>query len=375
MHIRYSFVGLLSFLAILSTGVGQPTQAYSHGNPTAAEQYMLELVNRARMNPAGEAALSGIDLNEGLASNTISALPKQPLTFNPSLLQSSRQHSQWMLDEDTFSHTGADGSSPADRMKAAGYVFSGSWSYAENLGWRGSTGVPPVNSMVAQIHKDLFVDADVTGRGHRLNLLADGLREIGVGVKTGLFTYNLQTYNGVMVTQDFGRTDADPAAFLVGVVFQDLNGNGSYDPGEGLPGINVVPSSGVYYALTSDSGGYAIPLSASSGTLVVSISGGSLAAPITKTAVLTGRNVKLDFNTAIDRPTASPIVLRSPQRLSNGQFSFGLLGRNGQTVIIQSSEDLIHWTNRQTLNLTVGASFVDPTSPSFSRRFYRVLQQ
>ena len=28
------------------------------------------------------------------------------------------------IDRDTFSHTGANGSNPADRMKAAGYVFT-----------------------------------------------------------------------------------------------------------------------------------------------------------------------------------------------------------------------------------------------------------
>ena len=41
--------------------------------PTAYEQYFLELVNRARANPGGEAARLGIDLNQGLAAGTISA--------------------------------------------------------------------------------------------------------------------------------------------------------------------------------------------------------------------------------------------------------------------------------------------------------------
>ena len=45
---------------------------------TAADQYILELVNRARLDPAGEAARLGIDLNEGLAAGTISATPKDP---------------------------------------------------------------------------------------------------------------------------------------------------------------------------------------------------------------------------------------------------------------------------------------------------------
>lgn len=54
--------------------------------PTVYEQYLLSLVNRARANPAGEAALYGIDLNEGVpADELISTAPKQPLAFNPYL--------------------------------------------------------------------------------------------------------------------------------------------------------------------------------------------------------------------------------------------------------------------------------------------------
>src|SRR5437762_2409230 len=54
--------------------------------PTNAEQYLIELVNRARANPTAEAALFGISLNEGLTAGTISATAKQPLAINPYLV-------------------------------------------------------------------------------------------------------------------------------------------------------------------------------------------------------------------------------------------------------------------------------------------------
>src|SRR5690348_1334717 len=41
--------------------------------PTAIEQYVLQQINRARANPAAEAASLGIDLNEGLSPGTVSA--------------------------------------------------------------------------------------------------------------------------------------------------------------------------------------------------------------------------------------------------------------------------------------------------------------
>ena len=94
--------------------------------PTAHEQYFLELVNRARANPGAEASRLGIDLNQGLTAGTIADTAKQPVAMNQFLNDSAQTHSDWMLATDTFSHTGANGSSAGDRMKAAGYAFTGS---------------------------------------------------------------------------------------------------------------------------------------------------------------------------------------------------------------------------------------------------------
>jgi hypothetical protein len=65
-------------------------QLFTAAAPSALEQYMVELINRARANPAAEAARYGIDLNEGLAAGTISAKAKQPLAISPNLIVSSR---------------------------------------------------------------------------------------------------------------------------------------------------------------------------------------------------------------------------------------------------------------------------------------------
>ena len=63
----------------------------------APEQLLLEMINRARLDPAGEAARLGIDLNEGLAAGTISLDPKQPLAGNNLLAQAAEGHSNVML--------------------------------------------------------------------------------------------------------------------------------------------------------------------------------------------------------------------------------------------------------------------------------------
>ena len=55
--------------------------------PTALDQYLIELINRARLDPAGEAARLGIDLNQGLSQGKINTAPKQPLAFDPALTE------------------------------------------------------------------------------------------------------------------------------------------------------------------------------------------------------------------------------------------------------------------------------------------------
>ncbi len=48
--------------------------------------------------------------------------------------------------------------------------------------------------------------------------------------------------------------------FIVGTVWSDRDGDGLYDPGEGISGVQVNPSAGTYYAITGAAGGYAIPI-------------------------------------------------------------------------------------------------------------------
>ncbi|WP_348771485.1 carbohydrate-binding domain-containing protein [Azospirillum sp. SYSU D00513] len=261
---------------------------------------MLELINRARANPAAEATRQGIDLNQGLAPGTISTAAKAPLAWDPLLLDSARAHSTWMLDTDSFSHTGAANSSPGDRMKAAGYAFSGSWSWGENIAIRWGAGTAISASSVEAMESGLFKSA-----GHRTNLMKDTFREIGIGLQTGEY----QGSTGMTGTQNFARTAGNP--FLTGVTFDDRDGDNFYDPGEGLGGVAIkaVSSAGTTYQATSwTSGGYGMELPA--GNYTVTFSGGGIPGTITKTASIGANNVKLDLNQ--DAGTAPAPVITPP---------------------------------------------------------------
>lgn len=90
----------------------------------------------------------------------------KPLTYDKGLTGQARQHSQDMIDNHYFSHTGSDGSQPYTRMQAAGYKEQ---MYAENIAYG------QYSSIYA--HEGLM-----NSLGHRENILNPKLTHVGVGV-------------------------------------------------------------------------------------------------------------------------------------------------------------------------------------------------
>lgn len=247
---------------------------------TNAEQYMLELINRARLDPLAEAARLGIDLNAGLAPGTLGPQARQVLAPNELLEASALDHSQWMLAADVFSHTGENGSSPFDRMRAAGYTNY--VAAAENISWRGSTGAMNLEAAIALQHDSLFKSA-----GHRTNILNGSLREIGIAQEAGVFTLEGTNYNSSMVTQNFGSRAS--VYFVTGVAYQDSNGDGFYSIGEGRSGVSFAGSLGG--ATSTGTGGYAMQVTPGAAVSVTGSVGGTAFAVTLDTGLA---NAKLD---------------------------------------------------------------------------------
>lgn len=217
---------------------------------TPAEQYLLELINRARLDPSGEAKRYDIDLNQGLQPAQLGSHPRQPLAPNWLLNNAAAAHSRWMLETDTFSHTGINGSTAGERMKTAGYVFSGHWTWGENIALSGNTGPLSLNDEIAAHHEGLFLSP-----GHRVNILGDAFSEIGIGQEAGLYTDG-PTYNASILTENFARSGS--TVFLTGVIYHDLDQDQFYSIGEGIGAVTVW-SNGVQ-AQSTTAGGYALGL-------------------------------------------------------------------------------------------------------------------
>lgn len=265
--------------------------------PTAEQQYVLELVNRLRMQPAQElerlvnfsapgvwaspmadhpavqAALSFYQVSAStLAAQWASLTPAPPLAWNDSLAASAEVYSDLMLSTDTQAH-GLGGLTLGQRIMGAGY--SSSWGDAAQVLFATAQ-----DSLHA--HAAFAIDWGPDGGSgtglqpgltHRLALMDPLFKEYGVGfqtvsiplgntnvtgpsVLTGHLANNLR-WNGVQLVSD---------ALLTGSIIDDsVLADSFYTPGEGIAGVAIFVydnSTGELVASgqTNGAGGYTIQL-------------------------------------------------------------------------------------------------------------------
>lgn len=292
---------------------------------SASEQLLIEMINRARLDPAGEAARFGIDLNEGLAPGTLDGSARQALSPNQLLHDAAESHSQWMIDADVFSHTGEGGSSPTDRMRDAGYQFIGSSSSGENIAYRGSTGTVDLDVLMEDHHhRDLFLSAD-----HRVNMLRDFFREVGVSQDAGTFTAGGQNFNVGMVTENFASSGR--SVFVTGVSYTDRDNDTFYSVGEGRAGVTVQAAGQTVQ--TQAAGGYGIKVAASA-DMAVTLGGISLRVD------LSSGNGKLDLVGADVLTSVDTILTSAAGSLTAlGVGDINLTGHAGADVLVGNAGD------------------------------------
>ncbi len=335
MHGRTKLQGIIfaAALCLLAPVAGAAPQLYSIGNPTGEEQLYLEYINRARANPNAEAArlvasrdpdllaaLSAITVDLNLFIAQMNALPAvPPLAFNAKLMATARAHSQEMFAFAYQEHVGRDGSTPASRLLVAGYLWT---AYGENI--------YSFAKSVFYGHAAFEIDWGGSAAsgwmqnppGHRQIIHTAYLREIGVGVVDG----SNGNVGPQIVTEDFGLSAEGNHPFLTGVVYADANGNGFYDPGEGVSGVKVSVKEADFYAVTAAAGGYAVPLP-NDGTYTVTFSGGGLPTASKVASVQRSENVKVDYAAPMASPPPSPSQLANlATRLTVGRGEDALIG-------------------------------------------------
>jgi uncharacterized protein YkwD len=280
---------------LLSSGVS--------GGPSDQQQYLLQLINEARTDPSAAAAqisneitpvisatLQYYNVNLQTALNTISsATPQPPLAWNADLANAAQGQSQYMADNQIQTHTGAGGTSPQQRMTAAGY--SNITSSAEDAY---AYATSPSEAMEA-----FLIDWGVPSDGHRINIQQPGVApqnaftDAGVGlVQT---SPSNPSFGPEVITEDFARSStASPQ--LVGVAYDDSSGTGFYQPGEGQGGVQIdavnLQTGQVSSTQTWSSGGYELPLSAGQYRIIASVNNTVFQ---TTNVTISNVNVEQDF--------------------------------------------------------------------------------
>ena len=304
---------------------------------TDSDQYMLELINRARGRPADEAARYEIGLNHHVPhEDTISTDAKQPLAAQQQLITAAVLHSQDMLDRDYFNHTtlGA-GTTFDERVTNQGYIWN---RVAENIGYAAREVSLSATAYIDTVHEGL-----IRSSGHRENIMLPALEEVGIGARLGSFKppNNATTFQYTqMVTQDFGSRNLNP--YITGVVYTDANNNNFYTIGESIrsgtvSAVNV--ASGAEFTDTigaSGAYGFVVPAGTYTVTATVFLNGANRTYRNPASVVVGTNNVKIDFETNSGTLVTNELTLQSAVSTLNesgtATSTLFTVTRNGSTA-------------------------------------------
>lgn len=292
-------------------------------HPSPMEQKMLFLLNQARNNPHAEGVrlqdlantdavinneYNGHQVQLGKMKKELKAIANMgPVAFDRKLYRGQRDHNQWMIANNVQSHGDEVTTCP---IRGGSFSSIGGHDQTCRSALYFGTMMPQYTGInfytqgksAEHLHAGLIVDWGATldgnqslygmqdPRGHRINRLRPDARVIGLAIEAEKVkaTENVGKY---VMSEIVTRDDGNPnEAYLVGTVWQDRNANGEYDEGEGISGVEVEPvSTGSWYAVTGQAGGYALPMSGQpGGTIAVKFSGGDLQTPLNMQIPVTG---------------------------------------------------------------------------------------
>jgi hypothetical protein len=249
------FVRVLSLMAAVSAAPVIAQSLYIlDGTPTGVEEEIRWRVNRGRFDSASENATRGTSYADVPSSSG-------PLAPNQMITLAARHQSEDLAKANVFQHATVTNSlyynyltqpNPWDRMRAEGYVWSNAgeniaagYAGAESVyvGWWNST-------------------------GHRVNMYNSALREIG----NGYYYLSTAVYRNYY-TMDLGSATGN--CFFTDTLFNDANGNGTYEQAEAVAGVAIRLQVGstptAYQDVSASSGNFALPIQSIASAAIVQV--------------------------------------------------------------------------------------------------------
>ena len=297
------------------------------GGPSAQAQYMLELLNETRTNPAAMAQQITSNLNPdeqatiqyyGVNLNSVTqkldnATPQPPLAWNGSLAAAATGQSQYQANIGQQTHDGPNGETLGQRIQDAGYQNAS--NSTENA--------YAYSTSINQAMKAFVIDWGVSSDGHFNNIMEPGtsannsFRDVGIGV----VNTNNNGLGPMVITQDFGA-QAGEQSQLVGVVYNDPNLTHQFAANSGVGGVTIqavnTATGQVSSTQTWDAGGYQLPLSPGN-YQVTAIDNGQVVN--TQSVTINDVNVQANFDlndpwqggpATLTAPLPQPIIMTPP---------------------------------------------------------------
>ena len=269
---------------------------------SGAESALLELVNRARLDPVAEGVRLGIDLEAGLtASERLRLRPTDALAFDSTLADVARGQAAFVAAEGAPTVVGPNGESVTTLAKDLGYAGSAGAVAGIELGSLDQAAIEAVYAGWM---------ADVDTRKSLLGLFAtfsESLNWDGFGA--GL----VEVDGSVHVVAVLGFPGSDASARFVGAAFDDVNADGFAELDELRERVQVDvtpagdPNRLAGSAVTEEGGAWSIALA--DGDYDVRFTDLSTGLVKRTSITVAGENVKLDVLAAeiVEDVAGSPL--------------------------------------------------------------------
>lgn len=323
------------------------------GGPSAEAQYMLELVNLARTNPAAvaERVTSNLDADElatlsyynvdlSAEKGAIAKMAARPaLGWSDTLAGTATAQSQYQNDTGQQTHTGANNTSLEQRLDGAGYtnrLSDGENAYA-------------YSKSVDHAMDAFLIDWGVFSKGHRNNLLQPDstpdhyYREVGIGIVDS----TKPGFGPKVITQDFAR-QAGSKAELLGVAYNDPKHTHAFALGSGQGNVEIdaqnEATGQTKSTQTWDAGGYQVPLDPGTYKVTAKV-GGSVVR--TQEVVIQDQNVKVDYDLS-DSWQGTSTPSSTPTAVANKSTSSSITGGTADSVNNPLASWSSSWTSWKT---------------------------
>ena len=180
--------------------------------PSEGELQLIQLINESRRQPLAVAESYGKTSTQAIVDfpelSGILEIGLKPLSTHQSLLGSALAHAKDMLENNYYSKSSRDGSSPLDRMETYGYIAAQGNSLLGMLAFRNYMDEAKA---IRLIFRTMFLDELDPEYAERRCILDPTFTDIGVSVKTGQWEINNEILNIYMVVCDFGATAINDA--------------------------------------------------------------------------------------------------------------------------------------------------------------------